>query len=66
VVPVMVSSYLRRRVLVKLKPSAGNNPEQLLALGYGACFLGALRLQAKNKKIDISDDVKVRLLGLAV
>ncbi|KAH7091858.1 OsmC-like protein [Auriculariales sp. MPI-PUGE-AT-0066] len=37
----------------------GANPEQLLALGYGACFLGALRLQAKEKKISLSDDVKV-------
>ena len=42
----------------------GNNPEQLFALGYSACFLGALRLVARNqgKKADgaeITADVTI-------
>ncbi|KAF8604209.1 OsmC-like protein [Ceratobasidium sp. AG-I] len=38
----------------------GNNPEQLFALGYASCFLGALQLVAKNKKAKLSDDVKIK------
>ena len=34
---------------------AGTNPEQLFAAGYSACFLGALRLVAKNEKVSIDD-----------
>ena len=30
---------------------AGTNPEQLFAVGYAACFLGAMRLVAGNDKI---------------
>lgn len=33
----------------------GTNPEQLFSAGYAACFLGALRLIAKNDKIDLDD-----------
>ena len=33
----------------------GVNPELLFSAGYAACFLGALRLIAKNEKIDIDD-----------
>ncbi|MCV7280917.1 organic hydroperoxide resistance protein [Mycolicibacterium flavescens] len=33
----------------------GTNPEELFSAGYAACFLGALRLVAKNEKIDIDD-----------
>ncbi|BBZ02356.1 putative organic hydroperoxide resistance protein/OsmC-like protein [Mycolicibacterium chitae] len=33
----------------------GVNPELLFAAGYAACFLGALRLVAKNEKIAIDD-----------
>ncbi len=33
---------------------AGTNPEQLFAVGYGACFNGALALVAKNEGIDAS------------
>ena len=43
---------------VKLAPpkelggnGAGTNPEQLFAVGYAACFLGAMRLVAGNDKI---------------
>ncbi|CAE6420738.1 unnamed protein product [Rhizoctonia solani] len=38
----------------------GNNPEQLFALGYASCFLGALQLVAKNKNAKLSDDVKIK------
>ncbi|KAH7341683.1 OsmC/Ohr family [Rhizoctonia solani] len=38
----------------------GQNPDQLLALGYASCFLGALQLAAKNKNIKLSDDIKVK------
>lgn len=33
----------------------GTNPEQLFSAGYAACFLGALRLVAKNTGISIDD-----------
>lgn len=33
----------------------GVNPELLFSAGYAACFLGALRLVAKNEKIGIDD-----------
>ncbi|KAG8682753.1 hypothetical protein FRC08_014751 [Ceratobasidium sp. 394] len=38
----------------------GQNPEQLFALGYSSCFLGALQLVAKNKNVKLSDDVKIK------
>ncbi|BCI55604.1 organic hydroperoxide resistance protein [Mycolicibacterium litorale] len=33
----------------------GVNPELLFSAGYAACFLGALRLQAKNNDIQIDE-----------
>jgi lipoyl-dependent peroxiredoxin len=33
----------------------GTNPEELFSAGYSACFLGALRLVARNEKIDLDD-----------
>ncbi len=33
----------------------GTNPEQLFSAGYATCFLGALRLVARNEKIDLDD-----------
>ena len=35
-------------------PGTGTNPEQLFAVGYGACFQGALGLVAKKAGIDAS------------
>lgn len=35
-------------------PGTGTNPEQLFAVGYGACFQGALSLVAKKHGIDAS------------
>lgn len=33
----------------------GTNPEELFSAGYAACFLGALRLVARNEEIDLDD-----------
>lgn len=37
----------------------GNNPEQLFAAGYAACFLGALKFVAGQRKVKIADDSTV-------
>ncbi len=37
----------------------GNNPEQLFACGYAACFLGAIKYVAGQQKVKISDDSRV-------
>lgn len=37
----------------------GNNPEQLFAAGYSACFLGAVKFVAGQKKVTIADDSTV-------
>lgn len=37
----------------------GNNPEELFAAGYAACFLGAVKFVAGQKKITITDDSNV-------
>ncbi|MBM2616167.1 organic hydroperoxide resistance protein [Actinoplanes sp. LDG1-06] len=34
---------------------AHSNPEQLFAAGYAACFHGALKLVARNEKIELTD-----------
>jgi lipoyl-dependent peroxiredoxin len=33
----------------------GSNPEQLFSAGYAACFLGALRLVARNNDVTLDD-----------
>jgi Ohr subfamily peroxiredoxin len=38
---------------------AGNNPEQLFAAGYAACFLGALKFVAGQRKVRITEDSTV-------
>lgn len=37
----------------------GTNPEQLFAMGYSACFLGALKFVAGKEKVKFPDDAKV-------
>jgi osmotically inducible protein OsmC len=37
----------------------GNNPEQLFAAGYAACFLGAMKFVASQEKQKVPDDAKV-------
>lgn len=38
---------------------AGANPEELFSAGYAACFLGALRLVAKNAGASLPDGTSV-------
>jgi Ohr subfamily peroxiredoxin len=37
----------------------GTNPEQLFAVGYSACYLGAVRFVAGNENIKIADNATV-------
>jgi len=37
----------------------GTNPEQLFAAGYAACFLGAIKLVCRQRKLDPGADVTV-------
>ncbi|KIN73528.1 organic hydroperoxide resistance protein [Sulfitobacter guttiformis] len=38
----------------------GHNPEELFALGYAACYLGAMRFAAQSEKLgDVPDDATV-------
>lgn len=37
----------------------GNNPEQLFAAGYSACFLGAVKFVAGQLKIKVPEDATV-------
>ncbi len=36
-------------------PGGGTNPEELFAVGYAACFEGALGVAARRAKLDASD-----------
>lgn len=47
-------------------PGAGTNPEELFAMGYGACFENAVRTVSRRKKIEpgnTSVDSKVSLVA---
>jgi len=37
----------------------GTNPEQLLGVGYSACFLGAMQLAAKQHGIKVPEDAAI-------
>lgn len=37
----------------------GLNPEQLFAMGYAACYMGALRNVARRQNITLSDETRV-------
>ncbi len=39
---------------------AGTNPEQLFAAGYSACFLGALKYVAGQKKVALPGNVSIQ------
>jgi osmotically inducible protein OsmC len=44
----------------------GTNPEQLFAVGYAACFEGALAVVARRQKLEVGDveiDSKVMLVA---
>lgn len=40
-------------------PGEGTNPEQLFAAGWSACFIGALRLAARELKLALPADTAV-------
>lgn len=42
----------------------GTNPEQLFAIGYGACFQSALLGVAKGQNIDVSDSTITSRVGI--
>lgn len=37
----------------------GTNPEQLFAVGYSACFLGAIKAVARGDKIKVPDETTI-------
>ena len=37
----------------------GNNPEQLFAMGYSACFIGAMKFVAAQQKLQVPADTEV-------
>lgn len=37
----------------------GNNPEQLFAAGYAACFIGAMKFVGQQEKLKVPDDTSV-------
>lgn len=39
----------------------GLNPEKLFALGYAACFMGAMRHYAASQKVKVPDDAAVNV-----
>jgi lipoyl-dependent peroxiredoxin len=51
------------RVSVKLSspggPGTGTNPEQLFAIGYSACFMGAMKAVAPKLQLTVPQDAAV-------
>lgn len=45
-------------------PGGGTNPEQLFAVGYGACFQGAMALAGKELGVDTSESVVNTEVGI--
>ena len=45
-------------------PGGGTNPEQLFAVGYGACFRSALDLAGKELEVDTTDAVVNAEVGI--
>jgi lipoyl-dependent peroxiredoxin len=37
----------------------GTNPEQMFAVGYSACFIGALKFAAKAQKVSLPADISI-------
>ncbi len=37
----------------------GTNPEQMFAIGYASCFIGALQATAKAKHVDLPSDTTI-------
>ena len=45
-------------------PGGGTNPEQLFALGYGACFHSAIKFVAQRDKLDTTDSEVSATVGI--
>ena len=45
---------------------AGTNPEQLFASGYAACFLGALKFVAGQRKVRVAEESSVTAASSSV
>ena len=62
-VPVLGISHVMRMPKELGGPGDGANPEALFAMGYGACFQGAMGLAAKELGIDTKDSVVRTTIG---
>jgi osmotically inducible protein OsmC len=51
--------HLDVKLSVPGMPGTGTNPEQLLAAGWSACFIGAMKIAAANQKVRIPADVAI-------
>ena len=63
-VPALGISHVMRMPKELGGPGDGPNPEALFAMGYGACFQGAMGLAAKELGIDTKDSVVRTTIGL--
>jgi Ohr subfamily peroxiredoxin len=45
-------------------PGGGTNPEQLFALGFGACFHSAIKFVAQRDKLDTTDSEVSATVGI--
>ena len=63
-VPALVITHIMRAPKELGGPGDGATPEALFAMGYGACFQGAMGLAAKEMDIDTKDSVVRTTVGL--
>lgn len=47
-------------------PGGATNPEQLFAAGYASCFHSALKLIARQAKVDVSESAVTARVGLGM
>jgi lipoyl-dependent peroxiredoxin len=47
-------------------PGGATNPEQLFAAGWAACFHSALKLIARQEKVDVSESAITARIGLGM
>lgn len=47
-------------------PGGATNPEQLFAVGWASCFHSALKLVARQRKVDVSESAVTARVGLCV
>ena len=62
-VPALGISHVMRMPKELGGPGDGPNPEALFAMGYGACFQGAMGLAAKQMGIDTANSVVRTTVG---